>query len=308
MRKQHTIKKTVESSGIGLHSGEKVTMRLLPAPIDTGIVFLKRSGAGVVSVKASGEKVVATQLCTSIGDNGTSVRTVEHLMSTLSGLEIDNLFVEIDSSELPILDGSAEPFISLIFAAGIIEQDECQREIRITHPIKVRDGEKYLIVKPATEGLRIDFTIQFDVPVRIFQTRQYTASPRTFMREIARARTFGFLDDVEAMRSMGLAKGGSLDNAVVISQDGVLNPEGLRYTDEFIRHKILDLIGDLALLGKPLIGHVEAYCTGHQLNTALVSKILQSPNNWEMDQCGDGTQKTYKSTAFESVTVPASSA
>ena len=308
MRQQHTIKKTVESSGIGLHSGEKVTMRLLPAPVDTGIVFLKRSGAGVVSVKASGEKVVATQLCTSIGDNGTSVRTVEHLMSTLSGLEIDNLFVEIDSSELPILDGSAEPFVSLIFDAGIIEQDECQREIRMTRPIELRDGDKYLIVKPATEGLRIDCTIQFDAPVRISQTRLYTASPRAFMREIARARTFGFLDDVEAMRSMGLAKGGSLDNAVVISQDGVLNPEGLRYADEFIRHKILDLIGDLALLGKPLIGHVEAYCTGHQLNTAFVSKILQSPNHWEMDQCGDKRLKSYKSPAFESVTVPASPA
>ena len=286
MKMQRTIQKVMECSGIGLHSGERVRLRLLPAPEDTGIVFIKKTQHGVVSVRACGDKVVGTQLCTTIGENGASVKTVEHLLSALSGLEIDNILIEIDSSEIPIMDGSSAPFYSLILEAGITEQDYPQSVIRITHPLEVREGDKYIVLHPVGRGaeLSIHCSIHFDQPISIHQTRKYVASPAAYAREIAQARTFGFLHEVEAMRSNGLAKGGSLENAVVVSEKGVINREGLRYRDEFIRHKILDLIGDLALLGRPLAAHIEAYCPGHQLNTRMVSKLLQSTNSWVLDQ------------------------
>jgi UDP-3-O-[3-hydroxymyristoyl] N-acetylglucosamine deacetylase len=290
VRQQRTIQREIECSGIGLHSGERVRMTLRPASVDTGVVFMRNTDHGVVPVRAYGEKVVGTQLCTSIGDNGTSVKTVEHLMSALAGLQVDNITVELDSPELPILDGSAEPFVSLLLEAGIIDQDRAQPVIRIVRPLEVRDGDKYIRVSPPGDGHRFDHemsihcTIRFNRPIDIHQTRVYSASPSAYVKEIACARTFGFLEEVEALRGMGLAKGGSLDNAVVISSEGVVNEGGLRWEDEFIRHKILDMIGDLSLLGRPLSARIEAFCPGHQLNTQLVSAILGSPDSWVLDK------------------------
>lgn len=243
-------------------------------------------------VKVGGDKVVGTELCTAIGENGTRIQTIEHLLSVLSGLEVDNLLIELDSGELPILDGSAEPFVSLIFKAGIKEQSKPQTVIRVIRPLEVQEGDKYILLRPipdlnggpCPDRLVINCTIRFEQPVPIHQTFTYSVSPETYIREIARARTFGFLHEVQALWSRGLAKGGSLDNAVVVSEKGVVNPEGLRYRDEFVRHKILDLMGDLFLLGRPLVGHVEAYCPGHQLNTRLVSKILASPDYWVLEE------------------------
>jgi UDP-3-O-[3-hydroxymyristoyl] N-acetylglucosamine deacetylase len=300
MRMQRTIKKAVQVSGIGLHSGERVTLRLLPAPEGTGIVFIKKTGDGSVSVKADGTRVVATDLCTTIGENGSSIKTVEHLLSCLSGLEIDNVYAEIDSSEVPILDGSASPFISLLSEAGVVEQKKVQPVVRVTRRIEVRDGDKYIRLSPPKKrgsegrGLTVDCTIRFEKPVAIRQTRQYTASPVRFIREIAEARTFGFLNEVEALRARGLARGGSLENAVVISEKGVLNEEGLRFADEFIRHKILDLVGDLSLLGKPLAARVEAYRPGHQLNTRLVSALLNSPDSWVLETGEEKNPRTVR--------------
>ena len=289
MRKQRTIKKAVQCSGTGLHTGEPVSLKLVPAPVDTGIVFVRKNTHGVIEIKLGAEKVVGTEWCTSIGENGYRIQTVEHLLSTLLGLRIDNLFVEVDSSEIPILDGSAGPFISLILKAGIKEQKQAQQVIRIIRPIEVRQGEKFITLRPCagepseSHQLTIDCAIRFDHPVAIDQKMTYVDSPEAFVREIAQARTFGFLREVLTLWSKGLAKGGSLDNAVVISESGVVNQGGLRYDDEFVRHKILDLMGDLSLIGRPVIGHMEAYCPGHQLNTQLVSKILKSTDCWVLE-------------------------
>lgn len=295
MRLQRTIKMPIRCSGIGLHSGSRVNLNLLPAPVDTGIMFLQKRGDGVVPVRVGGDKVVGTELCTAIGENGTSIQTIEHLLSSLSGLEVDNLIVELDSKELPIFDGSAEPFVALVLKTGVQEQSKPQTVIRVIRPMKVQDGDKFIILHPQpdldngsySDGLTIHCTIRFEQPIRIHQTLSYSASPGAFIREIARARTFGFLHEVQALWSRGLAKGGSLDNAVVVSEKGVINREGLRYRDEFVRHKILDLIGDLSLLGRPLVGHVEAYCPGHQLNARLVSKVISSPDCWVLDEGGE---------------------
>ena len=289
MRMQHTIKNAVQCSGIGLHTGQQVGLKLLPAPVQTGIVFLRKGTEGITRIKVGGEKVIGTELCTSIGENGFRIQTVEHLLSTLSGLRIDNLFVEVDSSELPILDGSAEPFVSLIFKAGIKEQKRPQPTIRITRPIEVRQGKKFILLLPSEEKSRtahqltIHCTIRFEQPISINQKMTYINSPEAFVRQLAKARTFGFLHEVQSLWSRGLAKGGSLKNAVVVSESGVVNHEGLRYKDEFVRHKILDLLGDLSLLGRPIAGTLEAFCPGHQLNTLLVSEILKSPDCWVLD-------------------------
>jgi UDP-3-O-[3-hydroxymyristoyl] N-acetylglucosamine deacetylase len=290
MRLQRTLKTPIRCSGIGLHSGHRVNLRLLPAPADTGILFLRKKTDAIVPVQVGGDKVVGTELCTAIGENGTRIQTVEHLLSALSGLQVDNLLIELDSGELPILDGSAEPFVALILKAGIKQQERPQKVIRMIRSVTVEDGDKFITVHPFDRSLVIDCTIRFERPIRIHQRLSYTASPETFIREIARARTFGFLDQVQQLWSRGLAKGGSLDNAVVISEKGVVNQEGLRFGDEFVRHKVLDLIGDLSLLGRPLIGRVEAYCPGHQLNTRLVSQLISSPDCWVLDEGGEAKE------------------
>jgi UDP-3-O-[3-hydroxymyristoyl] N-acetylglucosamine deacetylase len=289
MRMQRTIKNAVQCSGIGLHTGQQVNLKLLPAPVQTGIVFIRKGTEGIARIKVGGEKVIGTELSTSIGENGFRIQTVEHLLSTLSGLRIDNLFVEVDSSELPILDGSAEPFVSLILKAGIKEQKRPQPTIRITRPIEVRQGEKFILLLPSedesrkADQLTINCTIRFEQPISIDQKMTYINSPEAFVRQVAKARTFGFLHEVQSLWSRGLAKGGSLKNAVVVSESGVINQEGLRYKNEFVRHKILDLLGDLSLLGWPITGTIEAFCPGHQLNTLLVSEILKSPDCWVLD-------------------------
>ncbi|HEY5595000.1 MAG TPA: UDP-3-O-acyl-N-acetylglucosamine deacetylase [Nitrospiria bacterium] len=279
MHLQRTIKKIVHCSGIGLHSGGRVTLRLVPAPIDTGIVFLRKTAKGPIPVKVDGTKVVATLLSTTIGENGAKIQTVEHLLAALSGLQITNLIIELDSSELPIMDGSAKPFVDLLLAAGILEQGALQPVLKITRPVEVREGEKWITIRPSST-FSVNCSIQFDHPLLSHQSYRYEASPEEFIHWIAPARTFGFLNEVEALRSQGLARGGSLENAVVIGDRGVLNQEGLRYSDEFVRHKVLDMLGDLSLLGMPILGEVEAHCTGHQLNTKLVSTILSSTDSW----------------------------
>jgi UDP-3-O-[3-hydroxymyristoyl] N-acetylglucosamine deacetylase len=276
---QQTINKTVNCSGIGLHSGGPVNLRLVPAPIDTGIVFLRKTAKGPIPVKVDGTKVIGTQLCTTIGENGTKVQTVEHLLAALSGLQITNLIIELDSPELPIMDGSAKPFVDLILNAGIRSQGVPQAVLKITHPIEVSDGEKWIRIRPSWK-FSVNCTIRFDHPLLAHQNCSFEPITEDFSEWIAPARTFGFLEEVEALRSHGLARGGSLENAVVVGPNGVLNKEGLRYADEFVRHKILDILGDLSLLGMPILGEVEAYCSGHQLNTKLVSEILSSTDCW----------------------------
>jgi len=276
---QQTVKEIVQCSGIGLHSGGPVNLRLVPAPIDTGIVFLRKTAKGPVSVKVDGTKVVGTLLCTTIGENGTKVQTVEHLLAALSGLQITNLIVELDSAELPIMDGSAKPFVELILKAGIQKQGVLQPALKITRPIEVRDGDKWIRVRPSWK-FRVNCSIRFDHPLLARQSCSFEPISEDFVEWIAPARTFGFLKEVEALRNHGLARGGSLENAVVVGPDGVLNKEGLRYADEFVRHKILDILGDLSLLGMPILGEVDAYCSGHQLNTKLVAEIMSSGDCW----------------------------
>lgn len=279
---QKTIQAPITCSGIGLHSGLATNVRLRPAPPDSGIVFLRQRPDGPVPIKVDGAKVVGTVLSTTLGENGTSVHTVEHLLSALAGLEIDNLMVELDSDEIPILDGSAAPFVDLILAAGVRSQPAARRYLRVTRPIVVEEGYRSVAIYPA-DRLSVDYTIRFDHPLLAHQAYHYEASPARFVHEIARARTFCLLKEVEAMRARGLAQGGSLDNAIVIGDEGVLNPGGLRYPDEFVRHKVLDIIGDLSLLGCPVLGRVEAHCSGHWLNAKLVSKILASPDCWTIE-------------------------
>jgi UDP-3-O-[3-hydroxymyristoyl] N-acetylglucosamine deacetylase len=276
---QKTIQKIVQCSGIGLHSGGPVNLRLVPAPVNSGITFLRKTAHGPVPVKVDGTKVVGTLLCTTIGENGTKVQTVEHLLAALSGLQITNLIIELDSAELPIMDGSAKPFVDLILDAGILEQGVPQPYVKITRPVEVRDGGKWIRIRPSWK-FRVNCTIRFDHPLLAHQSCSFEPISEDFVEWIAPARTFGFLEEVKALRNHGLARGGSLENAVVVGPNGVLNKEGLRYADEFVRHKILDILGDLSLLGMPILGEVEAYCSGHQLNTKLVSEILSSTDCW----------------------------
>ncbi|MBI3610710.1 MAG: UDP-3-O-acyl-N-acetylglucosamine deacetylase [Nitrospirae bacterium] len=281
MHLQRTIKEIIRSSGIGLHSGERANLRLVPAPINTGIVFLRKTAKGPVPVKVDGTKVVGTLLCTTIGENGTKIQTVEHLLAALSGLQITNLIIELDSAELPIMDGSAKPFVDLILKAGIAEQGVPRTVLKITRPVEVNDGDKWIRIRPSWK-FRVNCTIRFDHPLLAHQSCSFEPISEDFVEWIAPARTFGFLEEVEALRNHGLARGGSLENAVVVGPNGVINKEGLRYADEFVRHKILDILGDLSLLGMPILGEVEAYCPGHQLNTKLVSEILTSTDCWTM--------------------------
>lgn len=281
MQLQRTIREIAYCSGTGLHSGGQVNLKLVPAPIHTGIVFVRKMANGMVPVKVDGTKVVATLLSTTIGENGAKVQTVEHFLAALAGLRITNLVIELDAAELPIMDGSAKPFVDLILKAGILEQVAQQPILKITQPVEVRDDEKWIVIRPSPT-FRVSCMIQFDHPLVTRQSYHYEASPEEFIRSISPARTFGFLHEVEALRNQGLARGGSLENAVVIGPNGVLNQEGLRYSDEFVRHKVLDILGDLSLLGMPIVGEVEAICPGHQLNTKLVAKILSSTDSWKM--------------------------
>ncbi len=292
MRNQQTIKNTVSSSGKGLHSGAQVSIKLIPASPDSGIRFVQNTPRGRMEIKVSSNKVVATDLSTTLGENGSSVQTVEHLLSALSALQISNLIVELDSKELPIMDGSAKPFVDLIQKAGVLRQKSVQPRIRINRPLEVRDGEKWISIRPA-DGFSVDCTIQYDHPLISKQQLLYSGEADEFIRQIAPARTFGFLREVEALWRRGLARGGSTENAIVLGPETVLNKEGLRFPDEFVRHKVLDLIGDLSILWMPLIGRVEAFCPGHQMNARLVEKILSSPSFWEVVEEETPVNRTF---------------
>ncbi|HSB45726.1 MAG TPA: UDP-3-O-acyl-N-acetylglucosamine deacetylase [Nitrospira sp.] len=279
MRLQQTLANPVSCIGVGLHSGEPVTMTLRPAPPDTGVVFVNRNGHAGASLAASVDHLVPTELCTAISGNGFQVKTIEHVLAALAGLNVDNVYVDVDAGEAPVMDGSAGPFVRLIQSAGIISQKKLQPYLKMTRPLEVVDGSRRIRIEPSATP-QITYSIQYDHPLIHMQTYSYEHSARTFESEIAGARTFGFLQEVEALWARGLGRGGNLDNTVVLSKDGVLNESGLRFTNEFVRHKVLDLIGDFALLGLPFIGHLIADRSGHALHTRLVKQILEHPECW----------------------------
>lgn len=278
---QQTLRGEAQCSGIGVHSGEQVTMRLLPADPDTGVVFIRTDlKNGARTIKARWDHVVDTQLCTVIGnDHGGRVATVEHLMSAIRAAGIDNLLIEIDGPEVPVMDGSADSFVFLLDMAGIQEQSALRREIEILKPITVEEDGKRVTLMPADQA-RYSVDISFDS--KIIQTQRYdfTLSSKGFKNEISRARTFGFFEDVEKMTKLGLMRGGSLDNAIVIKDEVIMNEDGLRFDNEFVRHKLLDAIGDMALSGMPIRGHFVGSRTGHAMNNKLLHALFADPTAW----------------------------
>ena len=282
MIRQRTLKTSVRATGVGLHTGRKVTMVLRPAPIDTGIVFCRSDLPGNPAIPAHALNVRETTLATVLEKDGVRVSTVEHLMSALFGLGIDNAFVDVSAEEVPIMDGSAGTFVFLLQQAGVTEQAAAKRYVRILETVEVVKGDKRVRLEPF-EGFKVGFAIEFNHPV--FDAAQTTVevdfATVSFVREISRARTFGFTQDVEMMRSKGLGRGGSLDNAVVIDDFRVLNADGLRMEDEFVKHKALDAVGDLYLLGRPVIGAFHGYKSGHELNNLLVRKLIAQESAWE---------------------------
>lgn len=283
MLKQRTIKKDISATGVGLHSGDKVTLTLRPAQPDTGVVFKRVDLPGQPEIKVKPEWINDTRLCSALECNGARVATIEHLMSALAGLGVDNILIEMTASEVPIMDGSAGPFIYLIQSAGVVEQNAAKKFIRIKKAIEVRDGDKWVRLDPYF-GFKIDFTISFNHPVfeQSGQRVQIDFADQAYIKEISRARTFGFMHEVEYLRDNNLARGGSLDNAIVLDEYRVLNPDGLRYEDEFVKHKVLDAIGDLYVVGHPIIGAFSAYKAGHAMNNQLLRALLADDEAWEL--------------------------
>ncbi|HMH17153.1 MAG TPA: UDP-3-O-acyl-N-acetylglucosamine deacetylase [Burkholderiales bacterium] len=282
MFKQRTLKSVIRATGVGLHTGEKVAMTLRPAPPNAGIVFRRIDLPVPMDIAADAFKVTDTRLCSTVESNGVKVATVEHVMSAFAGLGIDNAYVDLTGAEVPIMDGSAAPFVFLIQSAGIEQQPVPKRFFRIKKTIEVKDGDKWARFEPF-EGFKLSFSIEFDHPAfeRSTQTASVDFANTSYVKEVARARTFGFIQEVEALRDSGLALGGSLDNAIVVDEYRVLNAEGLRYSDEFVKHKLLDAIGDLYLVGHPLIGAFSAHKSGHALNNRLLRAALASNDAWE---------------------------
>jgi len=281
--RQQTLKTAINCSGIALHSGEKVSITLKPAPADSGIVFKRIDIAGGgAEIKATYDNVVDTTLCTKIGNSdGVTIATVEHLMAAIAGCNIDNLLIEISGPEMPVMDGSSAPFVFLIECAGVIQQDAPRKAIRIEKSVSVEDTDRFAGLQPGN-GTILDFTIDFDNPAIARQEHSIHMGRGVFKNELSRARTFGFLHEVEYMRANGLARGGSLDNAVVVSADGVMNEEGLRFENEFVRHKILDAIGDIALAGMPILGRYTGICSGHYLNNQLLHTLMADQDAWSI--------------------------
>ena len=282
MIQQRTLKSMIRATGVGLHTGEKVYLTLRPAAPDTGIVFRRIDLAEPVEIKAEPYAVGDTRLSSCLQKDGVRVQTVEHLMSALAGLGVDNLYVDLTAAEVPIMDGSAGPFVFLLQSAGIEEQKALKTFIRVLHRVEVREGDKWVRFEPYN-GFKLDLSIDFDHPVleRSSQSVCVDFSTTSYVKEVSRARTFGFMQEVEWMREQGLALGGSLDNAIVMDEYRVLNSDGLRYDDEFVKHKVLDAIGDLYLLGHPVIGAFSGYKSGHALNNLLLRRLLEQREAWE---------------------------
>lgn len=283
MIKQRTLKNSIKATGIGLHSGQKVYLTLKPAPINTGIVFRRVDLDPVVEIEAAAYNVADTTLSTNLGKDGVRVATVEHLLSAMAGLGIDNAFVELSAEEVPIMDGSSAPFVFLIQSAGIAEQEAPKQFIRIKKEVTVTSDGKSATFRPF-DGFKVSFKIDFEHPA--FEGRNMEASldfsSTSFVKEVSRARTFGFMSDIEYLRSQNLVLGGSFDNAIVVDDYRILNEDGLRYDDEFVKHKILDAVGDLYLLGKSLIGEFFGHKSGHYLNNMLLRELLANEDAYEL--------------------------
>ena len=282
MLPQRTLKNVIRATGVGLHSGEKVYLTLRPAAVDTGIVFRRVDLDPVVEIPADAGLVTETMLCTGLSSNGGKVMTIEHLMSAFAGLGIDNAYVDLSAPEVPIMDGSAGPFVFLLQSAGIAEQSLPKRFLRVRKPVEVREGDKIARFEPH-DGFRIGFTVVFDHPAipSTLSRAEVDFSTTSYVKEVSRARTFGFMRDLEFMRERNLGLGGSMDNAIVLDEFRVLNDDGLRYADEFVRHKILDAVGDLYLAGRPIIGAFEGFKSGHALNNKLVRALLADASAWD---------------------------
>ncbi len=283
MIRQRTLNNTIRATGVGLHTGEKVYLTLVPAEPDSGIVFRRIDLDPPVDIKATADNVGDTTLSTTLVNGDVRVSTVEHLLSAMAGLGIDNAVVEVTAAEVPIMDGSAGPFVFLIQSAGIVEQDAPKKFIRIKKPVSVIQDDKIATFRPY-DGFKVTFAIEFEHSVFRDGTLKVTMdfSSTSFVKDVSRARTFGFMHEIEYLRSKGLARGGSMNNAIVVDDSGVVNEDGLRYEDEFVKHKVLDAIGDLYLLGNGLIGEFEAYKSGHALNNALLRKLISQEDAWDV--------------------------
>ncbi|MCV6622545.1 MAG: UDP-3-O-acyl-N-acetylglucosamine deacetylase [Cellvibrionaceae bacterium] len=290
MIKQRTLKNAIRATGVGLHTGEKIFLTLLPAAIDTGIVFRRVDLDPVVEIEAKAENVGDTTLSTTLVKDNVRVSTVEHLLSAMAGLGIDNAIVEVSAAEVPIMDGSAGPFVFLLQSAGVAEQEAAKKFIRIKRPVTVTEGDKTASFLPF-DGFKVSFSIDFDHPVFKGHTLDASVdfSSTSFVKEVSRARTFGFMHEIEYLRSKGLAKGGSVDNAIVVDEYRILNEDGLRYEDEFVKHKVLDAIGDLYLLGNSLIGEFKAHKSGHALNNKSLRQLMEQEDAWEVVTFEDET-------------------
>lgn len=278
---QQTLRRTVELEGVGLHSGERARVRLVPAPVDAGLNLVRSDLPGQPTIPVHSRYLADTALATTLAHDGARVGTVEHLLAAARGLGVDNLRIEVDGPEVPIVDGSAAPFAQAMLDAGFRGQGVGRTFLVIRRQVSVSDGDKSASFAPARQ-LRVDCTIDFKHPLISDQHLSLDVDPRSFMREVASARTFGFVRDVDRVRAMGLARGGSLDNAVVVDDFSILNPEGLRFPDEFVRHKALDALGDVALLGYPVVGAMTAFKTGHALNQKLVARVLSDAANYQL--------------------------
>lgn len=301
MIKQRTLKSVVTATGVGLHGGQKVALSLRPAAPDTGIVFRRVDLTPPVDLPADPYSVVDTRMCSGLQQGEAKIGTVEHLMSALAGLGIDNAWIDVDAPEIPILDGSAGPFVFLIQSAGIVEQKAPKRFIRVKKAVEYREGDKWVRLEPY-DGFRLEFSIVFNHPAidRTGTSVSVDFAEQDYARDVARARTFGFMQEVEYLRDNGLAQGGSLDNAIVMDEYRVLNADGLRYADEFVKHKVLDAIGDLYLVGHPLLAAYSAHKSGHALNNQILRVLLEDATAWELVTFeDDAAEPAYAARLFE---------
>jgi UDP-3-O-[3-hydroxymyristoyl] N-acetylglucosamine deacetylase len=290
MARQRTLKHSVSAIGIGLHSGENISVTLHSAPVNTGIVFRRTDLSPPVEIPARCDSVGDTTMCTTLVSGDVKIGTVEHLLSAFAGMEVDNAYVDIDSFEVPIMDGSSSPFVFLIQSSGIIEQNELRKFIRIKETIKIEDGDRWVKFSPF-DGFKVGFSIDFDHPV-IKQSQEKVEldfAVSSYVREVSRARTFGFMRDIEYLQDNDLAKGASDKNAIALNDEDIVNEDGLRSSDEFVKHKILDAVGDVYLLGHQIIGHFEGHKSGHGLNNLLLRKMLDNPDTWEYVEQREGS-------------------